>query len=122
MSKILIGIIVVMGLGSYILWNQNAELNKLNLAYEVKFEEQERTIQAIQQNLESTEKNLKNLQVQNQQYEAEMTEYLDIFRRHNIAKLASAKPGMIEKRANDRTKEAFDAIEADSNRISSLND
>jgi septal ring factor EnvC (AmiA/AmiB activator) len=122
MSKILIGIIVVMGLGSYILWNQNAELNKLNLAYEVKFEEQERTIQAIQQNLESTAKNLKNLQVQNQQYEAEMTEYLDIFRRHNIAKLASAKPGMIETRANAQTKEVFDAIEADSNRISSLND
>lgn len=122
MSKILIGIIIVMGLGGYILWNQNQELNKLNLAYEVKFDEQERTIQAIQQNLESTAKNLQNLQVQNQQYETQMSEYLDIFRRHNVAKLASAKPGLMETRFNNATKEVFDAIENDSNRISSTND
>lgn len=122
MSKILIGIIVVMGLGGWFLWNENQELNKLNLAYEVKFEEQERTLQAVQQNLESTAKNLQNLQVQNQAYEAEMSEYLDIFRRHNIAKLASAKPGLMETRVNNATKEVFDGIEADSNRISSLND
>lgn len=122
MSKVLIGIIVVMGLGGWFLWNENQELNKLNLAYEVKFEEQERTIQAVQQNLESTAKNLQNLQVQNQAYEAEMSEYLDIFRRHNTAKLASAKPGMLETRFNNATKEVFDAIENDSNRISSTND
>lgn len=122
MSKVLIGIIVVMGLGGWLLWNENQELNKLNLAYEVKFEEQERTLQAVQQNLESTAKNLQNLQVKNQAYEAEMSEYLDIFRRHNIAKLASAKPGMIEKSANERTKEVFDEIENISNNISSLND
>jgi len=122
MSKMLIGIIVVMGLGGWFLWNENQELNKLNMAYEVKFEEQERTIQAVQQNLESTAKNLQNLQVQNQAYEAEMSEYLDIFRRHNTAKLASAKPGMLETRFNNATKEVFDAIENDSNRISSTND
>ena len=122
MSKVLIGIIVVMGLGGWFLWNENQELNKLNLAYEVKFEEQERTLQAVQQNLESTAKNLQNLQVKNQAYEAEMSEYLDIFRRHNIAKLASAKPGMIEKSANETTKEVFDEIENISNNISSLND
>ena len=46
-----------------------------------------------------------------------MAEYLDIFRRHNLAQLASAKPGMIEVRANNRTKEAFDAIEDVSKRI-----
>ena len=118
----MIGIIVVMGLGGWFLWNENQELNKLNLAYEVKFEEQERTLQAVQQNLELTAKNLQNLQVQNQAYEAEMSEYLDIFRRHNTAKLASAKPGMLETRFNNATKEVFDAIENDSNRISSTND
>jgi hypothetical protein len=51
-----------------------------------------------------------------------MSEYMDIFRRHNIAKLASAKPGMIELRINNATKEVFDAIEDDSSRISALND
>lgn len=122
MSKILIGIIVIMGLGGYFLYNKNIELQRLNTAYEVRDAEQKATILAIQTQMETNQAALQGLQIENQRYEAEMSEYLDIFRRHNLAKLASAKPGMIEKRANERTKEVFDAIEADSNRISSLND
>ena len=122
MSKILIGVIVIMGLGGYFLYNKNIELQKLNAAFEVRDAEQRATIEAVQDNLEKTSKALTGLQVKNKQYESQMTEYLDIFARHNIAKLASAKPGMIEKRANNATKEVFDAIENDSKRISSLND
>lgn len=122
MSKILIGIIVIMGLGGYFLYNKNIELQRLNTAYEVRDAEQKATILAIQTQMETNQAALQGLQIENQRYEAEMSEYLDIFRRHNLAKLASAKPGMIEKRVNERTKEVFDAIEADSNRISSLND
>lgn len=121
MSKILIGIIVVMGLGGYFLYNKNLELVQLNKAYEVRDAEQRATIVAIQENMETTQKALTGLQVKNQQYEEEMAEYLDIFRRHNLAKLASAKPGLIEPRVNKRTKEVFDEIEDISNRISSLN-
>jgi hypothetical protein len=122
MSKILIGVIVIMGLGGYFLYNKNIELQKLNAAFEVRDAEQRATIKAVQDNLEKTSKALTGLQVKNKQYESQMTEYLDIFARHNIAKIASAKPGMIENRANNATKEVFDAIENDSKRISSLND
>jgi RNase adaptor protein for sRNA GlmZ degradation len=130
MSKILIGIIVAMGLSGILYYqfsvvpmkNKLEEQTKVILAQDLRNQEQIATIEAIQNNLQQTTQALSGLQVQNQQYEAEMSEYLDIFRRHNLAKLASAKPGMIEKRANDRTKEVFDAIEADSKRISSLND
>jgi len=122
MTKILIGVIVIMGLGGYFLYNKNVELQKLNAAFEVRDAEQRATIKAVQDNLEKTSKALTGLQVKNKQYESQMTEYLDIFARHNIAKIASAKPGMIEKRANNATKEVFDAIENDSKRISSLND
>ena len=130
MSKILIGIIVAMGLSGILYYqfsvvpmkNKLEEQAKVILAQDLRNQEQIATIEAIQNNLQQTTQALSGLQVQNQQYETEMSEYLDIFRRHNLAKLASAKPGMIEKRANDRTKEVFDAIEADSKRISSLND
>ena len=50
-----------------------------------------------------------------------MNRYLDIFRRHNLTKLAAAKPGLIEPRMNKATKEVFDGIENDSNLISDLN-
>ena len=120
-SKVLIGIIVVLSLGGYFLYNKNIELVELNKAFEVRNAEQIATIEAIQNNLQKTTTALSGLQVKNQQYEVEMAEYMDIFRRHNLSKLASAKPGMIEVRANNRTKEAFDAIENDSARISALN-
>lgn len=121
LNKILIGVIVVMGLGGYFLYNKNQELIKLNAAFEVRDSEQRAALEAIQNSLEKTSKELTGLQVRNQQYEEEMNEYLDIFRRHNLAKLASAKPGMIETRVNDRTKEVFDGIEEDSKRISDIN-
>ena len=51
-----------------------------------------------------------------------MNRYLDIFKRHNLSKLAAAKPGLIEKRVNNGTKEVFDGIEQDSRIIDSLDD
>jgi len=130
MTKILMGIIGAMGLAGLMYYNLSVvpmknkleEQSKVIIAQDLRDQEQKATIEAIQKNLAKTSQELTGLQVRNQAYETEMNEYMDIFRRHNLSKLASAKPGMIEKRANTRTKEAFDAIEADSQRISTLND
>ena len=65
---------------------------------------------------------MNDLTAKNQQYEVEMNEYLDIFRRHNLARIASARPGQVTTRVNNATREVFDGIEADSQRISALND
>lgn len=102
--------------------NKIEEQAKVIIAQDLRDQEQRAAIEAIQGNLEKTTQALSGLQVQNQQYEIQMADYLDVFRRHNLSKLASAKPGMVEVDANNGTKEVFDAIEADSKRISSLND
>tara|TARA_Y100001937_G_scaffold16913_1_gene23325 strand:- start:705 stop:1097 length:393 start_codon:yes stop_codon:yes gene_type:complete len=130
MTKILMGIIAAMGITGLLYYNLSVVPMKVKLEEQVKIiaaqelrdQEQKATIEAIQNNLQKTSKELTGLQVRNQAYEQEMAEYMDIFRRHNLSKLASAKPGMIETRVNNKTKEAFDAIEEDSKRISSLND
>ena len=124
------GIIGAMGLAGFMYYNFSVvpmknkleEQAKVIIAQDLRDQEQRAAIDAIQNNLTQTTEALSGLQVRNQQYEEEMAEYMDIFRRHNLSKLASAKPGMIELRANNKTKEVFDAIEADSQRISSLND
>lgn len=124
------GIIGAMGVAGFLYWNLSVvpmknkleEQAKVIIAQDLRDQEQRATIESIQSNLTRTTQALSGLQIQNQQYEVEMAEYLDIFRRHNLSKLASAKPGMVELRANNATKEVFDAIEADSARISSLND
>ena len=120
-SKVLIGVILVMGLGTWFLYDQNPRLVELNKAFEIRNAEQIATIAAQQEQFQKQTKALTELSSKNQQIEADMNRYLDIFRRHNLTKLAAAKPGLIEPRMNKATKEVFDGIENDSNIISDLN-
>ena len=120
-SKVLIGVILVMGLGTWFLNDQNQRLVELNKAFEIRNAEQIATIAAQTEQFEKQTQALGTLTKKNQEIEADMNRYLDIFRRHNLTKLAAAKPGLIEPRMNQATKEVFDGIENDSNLISDLN-
>ena len=130
MSKIFLGIIGAMGVSMFLYYqfavvpmkNKLEEQTKVILAQELRDKEQKAAIESLQTNMQKTSEALKGLQVKNQKYEEDMAEYLDIFRRHNVAKLASAKPGLVELTFNKGTKEVFNAIQEDSTRISSLND
>tara|TARA_B100000575_G_scaffold166363_1_gene133004 strand:+ start:528 stop:905 length:378 start_codon:yes stop_codon:yes gene_type:complete len=119
--NILLGVIGVMGLLLFFLYNQNESNKALLLEEKVKNSELTVALEETKNSLTNQIQQMTALQSKNQQYEAEMNEYLDIFRRHNMAQLASAKPGMIEKSANERTKEVFDEIEDISKRIADPN-
>ena len=122
MSKVLIGIILVMGIGSYFLYNQYETVKAENVALTFAVEEQKKTIEVIKENFERQGKALNNLTARNAEIEGEMTRYLDIFKRHNLNKLAIAKPGLIEKRVNDGTAKIFITIENDSKALDNLDD
>ena len=122
MSKVLIGIILVMGIGSYFLYNQYEAVKAENMALTFAVEEQKKTIEVIKENFERQGKALNNLTARNAEIEGEMTRYLDIFKRHNLNKLAIAKPGLIEKRVNDGTAKIFITIENDSKALDNLDD
>jgi len=122
MSKICIGIILVLGLSTFVLWNQNSKLSALNQAFELRSQEQKLTIESLQNDFALQTKGLLSIQAKNQEIETEMNRYLDMFKRHNLTKLAAAKPGLIEPRVNKGTKDVFDSIEKDSRNIDSLDD
>jgi len=122
MSKIFIGIIFVLGLFTFFLWNENSKLAELNQAFELRDKEQKLALETIQNDFALQTSSLKDLQSKNNAIELEMSRYLDIFKRHNLTKLANAKPSLIETRVNNGTKKVFDGIEADSGRIDSLDD
>ena len=122
MNQMLIGIILVLGLGSYYLYNQNQILSANNLALEGAIVEQQAAMDAMKESFEKQGKSLQNMMRKNAQIEQEMNSYLDIFRRHNLNQLAVAKPGMIEKRVNNATKQVFESIENDSKELDSLDD
>tara|TARA_R100000742_G_C4221152_1_gene44912 strand:+ start:278 stop:673 length:396 start_codon:yes stop_codon:yes gene_type:complete len=122
MSKIFIGIIFALGLFTFFLWNENSKLAELNQAFELRDKEQKLALESIQNDFALQTSSLKDLQSKNNAIELEMSRYLDIFKRHNLTKLANAKPSLIETRVNNGTKKVFDGIEADSRRIDSLDD
>jgi|TARA_R100000084_G_scaffold108895_1_gene72987 hypothetical protein len=122
MSKVLIGIITVLLTISGFLYYQNKSLASLNKAFELRDIEQKETIESLQNDFALQTEGLLTLQSRNQEIEAEMNRYLDIFKRHNLSKLAAAKPGLIEPKVNNATKEVFDGIEEDSRNIDSLDD
>ena len=122
MSKVFIGIIVVLGLSSYLLWSENSKLSALNQAFELRNQEQKLAIESLQNDFTLQTEGLQQIQLKNQEIQKEMNRYIDIFKRHNLTKLASAKPGLIEPRINKGTKDVFDSIEEDSRNIDSLDD
>tara|TARA_R100000329_G_scaffold34976_2_gene32723 strand:+ start:771 stop:1163 length:393 start_codon:yes stop_codon:yes gene_type:complete len=121
-SRILLGVVGVLAIALYFLWSQNSRLASLNQAFELRDQEQRAAIESLQNDFKTQTEGLLAIQSRNQEIEAEMSRYLDIFKRHNLSKLAAAKPGLIETRVNNGTKEVFESIEQDSRNIDSLDD
>ena len=119
MYQLLLVIILAMGAGGYFYYtdtqNELTELRSLATAYEAKFAIQEDTINTMEERFETQSSAMLEMAQKNQEIIAERDRYLDVFRRHDLGKLAAAKPGLIEPRVNNATKDVFDSLEADSN-------
>ena len=122
MTKVFLGVIVVLFSLCGFLYYKNQSLSSLNKAFELRDQEQKAAIESLQDDFKVQTEGLLDIQRKNQQIEQEMNRYLDIFKRHNLSKLAAAKPGLIETRVNNGTKEVFESIEQDSRNIDSLDD
>ena len=124
LSKVLIGMMLMMGIIGYFYYNTTQSeiitLRDLNKAYELKFETQEDTISQLQTGYAVQTESLNDMISKNAEINNEMNRYLDIFRRHDLARLAAAKPGLIEPKINGATKDVFDSLENDSAFIDSI--
>ena len=120
MQQFLLALVVVLGISSYYLYTENQVLTTNNALLEGAVETQKETIVTIQKDFALQATSLLELQGRNQAIQQEMTRYLDIFKRHNLTKLAAAKPGLLEPKINKGTKNVFNSIEEDSRNIDSL--
>tara|TARA_Y100000590_G_scaffold457936_2_gene611603 strand:+ start:352 stop:723 length:372 start_codon:yes stop_codon:yes gene_type:complete len=121
MQQFLLALVIVLGISSYWLYTENQTLTANNMKLETAVEEQKQTMETMKAAYEKQGQSLLQLSARNAQIEKEKNEYLDIFRRHNLDKLAEAKPGMVETRINNGTKAVFESIENDSKELSDLN-
>lgn len=114
---ILLSLIATFGTAGYFYYQQAeaqiAQLTLENSVYEAATEAQKETIENLQTAMTLQGEELNSLTEKNGEIQQEMNRYLSIFKRHNLSKLADAKPGLIEKRVNDGTQKVFDSIRDD---------
>lgn len=122
MNQFFLAIILMLSLGCYYLWNANQVLTANNIQLEQAVATQEEAINSLQNDFALQTESLNALQLKSQEAQKEMNRYLDIFKRHNLTKLAAAKPGLLEPRINNGTKNVFDSIEEVSRNIDDLDD
>ena len=120
MQQLLIGVILVLGLGGYWLYQENQTLSANNLALEGAVEEQKAAMTAMRESYEKQGKALMNMSRVNAEIEAEKAEYLAIFARHNLDNLALKKPGMIELRFNKASEAVMEGLEDDTKKLNAL--
>ena len=120
MQQILIGIILILGLGGYWLYNENQTLSANNMKLEAAVIEQQAAMEALRESYEKQGKALMNMSRKNAEIEAEKAEYLAIFARHNLDMLAIKKPGLIENRFNDASQLVMEGVEDDTKELFNL--
>ena len=120
MYQILIGIILILGGGSYWLYNENQTLSSNNIKLESAIAEQTAALETMRESYQKQGQALQNMSRVNAEIEAEKAEYLAIFARHNLDNLALKKPGMIELRFNNASEAVMEGIEDDTKKLNSL--
>lgn len=80
-------------------------------ALKVSTQTQQATIEKLEKTREEQQQAIARLDKRTDQLARERDEYLSIFRRHDLTKLSVAKPGLIEPRINNGTREVFEDLE-----------
>ena len=117
MNQLLIGIILILGLGGYWLYQENQILVSNNAALEGAVAEQQAAMSALKESFEKQGKALINMNRVNAVIEAEKSEYLSIFSRHNLDMLAIKKPGLMENRFNKGSQKVMEGLEDDTKKL-----
>ena len=120
MNQMMIGLVLILGLGGFFLYNENQTLTQNNIKLEAAVEEQKQTMAIMKEQYEKQGKALMNMSRVNAQIEADKAEYLAIFSRHNLDVLALKKPGLMEKRFNDASEKVMEGLEDDTEKLNAL--
>ena len=120
MQQMLIGLVLILGLGGYYLYNQNQTLLANNIKLEQAVEEQQQAMDALRESYEKQGKSLMNMSRRNAEIEAEKAEYLAIFSRHNLDMLALKKPGLMTNRFNNGSQKVMESMEDDTEELYKL--
>tara|TARA_R110001583_G_scaffold7810_1_gene38251 strand:+ start:1955 stop:2347 length:393 start_codon:yes stop_codon:yes gene_type:complete len=122
MQQFLLAIILVLGLTSYYLYNQNQVLTTNNAVLEGAIATQEETITSIQADFELQTGELNQLTLSSQAAQRELNRYTQFIQNYELSAKILADPVEMERKINNGTKHIMEEIEKLSTVVDDLDD
>ena len=122
MNQVFIGIIIVLGLGSYWLYSENTTLKANNAALEGAVEEQKLAMESLQNDFATQTTALNEMTMKSQAAQRELNRYSDFIRNYQLTAKILDDPTKMEGKINNGTKHIFEEIEKLSNVVDDLDD
>ena len=120
MQQILIGIILVLGLGGYWLYQENITLKANNKALEGAIATQEEAIKSIQADFELQTTQMNELSLKSQAAQRELNRYTQFIQNYELSAKILADPVEMQRKINNGTKHIMEDIEKISGTVDNL--
>ena len=122
MNQFLIGIIIVLGLGGYWLYQENVTLKANNIALEGAVATQEEAIATLQSDFALQTTQLNEMTVKSQQAQRELNRYSEFIRNYELSAKIMGDPVEMQRKINNGTKHIMEDIEELSVIVDDLDD
>tara|TARA_B100000508_G_C11375898_1_gene236083 strand:+ start:312 stop:707 length:396 start_codon:yes stop_codon:yes gene_type:complete len=122
MNQFLIGIIIVLGLGGYWLYNENVTLKANNLALEGAVATQEEALSNLQSDFALQTTQLNEMTVKSQAAQRELNRYSEFIRNYELSAKIMGDPVEMQRKINNGTKHIMEDIEKLSSIVDDLDD
>ena len=122
MNQVLIGIILVLGLGGYWLYQENVTLKANNLALEGAIATQQEALDTITNDFALQTTQLNEMTVKSQNAQRELNRYSEFIRNYELSAKILGDPVDMQRKINNGTKHIMEDIEALSVIVDDLDD
>jgi len=122
MQQILLGVILVLGIGCYWLYNENNTLKANNIALEGAIATQEEVISTLQNDFALQTTQLQNMTLKSQAAQRELNRYTQFIQNYQLTAKILTDPIEMQRKINNGTKHIMEDIEKISVTVDDLDD
>ena len=122
MNQVFIGIIIVLGLGGYWLYQENVTLKANNLALEGAVATQQEALETMQNDFTLQTEQMQIMTQKSQAAQRELNRYSEFIRNYELSAKIMGDPVEMQRKINNGTKHIMEDIEELSNVVDDLDD
>jgi hypothetical protein len=111
MNQVFIGIILVLGLGGYWLYQENVTLKANNLALEGAIATQQEALETMQNDFTLQTTQLNEMTIKSQNAQRELNRYSEFIRNYELSAKIMGDPVEMQRKINNGTKHIMEDIE-----------